>query len=262
MNSNNSLRIISVANQKGGVGKTTTAVNLATAIAALRKKVLLLDLDPQGNATVSVDAKRNTAKNSYQVLMGAVSFDDAMVQTKIPNLSIIGSGKELLGVDIELAQEERPQFFLRDAFASMQTQMDYIIIDCPPTLGLLTINALVASSAVLMPIQCEYLALEGVADLTKNIELVKRNFNPKLEIQGIVLTMFDVRNKLSDMVAKDVRNAFGSKVYNTVIPRNIRISEAPSHGLPVMLYDYRCAGAMAYINLSKEVLKREKELLS
>ncbi|OPZ79131.1 MAG: Chromosome partitioning protein ParA [Alphaproteobacteria bacterium ADurb.Bin438] len=262
MNFNEMPRVLSVANQKGGVGKTTTAVNLATAISTVGKKVLLLDLDPQGNATVSVNARRNLNVNSYQVLMGYESIDNAIKETAIPNLYIIGSGKELLGVDIELSQEEKPQYFLLEAIKNTKIKLDYIIIDCPPTLGLLTINALVASSAVLMPIQCEYLALEGVADLTKNIDLVKRNFNPSLEIQGIVLTMFDGRNKLSDMVANDVRNAFGNKVYNTVIPRNIRVSEAPSHGLPVILYDYKCAGSDAYLKLSKEVLKREKELLS
>ncbi len=255
----NKPRIIAIANQKGGVGKTTTAVNLATAISAIDKKVLIIDLDPQGNASVSVGLSRlNTGANAYSVLTGKRRLSDAVAWTKIPNLSLVPASLDLLGVDIEFAQQEKPQFFLQKALKNGTSGYDYIIIDCPPAVGLLTVNALVAADAVIVPIQCEYLALEGVADLVKTIEKVKKNFNPDLDIQGIVLTMFDARNNLSDMVASDVRGYFGDKVYNTVIPRNVRVSEAPSHGKPVLLYDWRCPGAQAYISLAGEMLKREE----
>jgi len=254
-------RIFAVANQKGGVGKTTTAVNLATALAAVGKKVLIVDIDPQGNATTSVGVdKKSAPRNAYQVLMGAERASSAVIWTKIPNLSVIASGKTLLGVDLELADVEEPQFYLKRAFEADPVPYDYVIIDCPPTVGMLTINALVAADAVLIPIQCEYLALEGVADLMKTVERVRKNFNPALTVQGIVLTMFDARNNLSDMVAGDVRGFFGETVYKTVIPRNVRVSEAPSHGKPILLYDLRSNGAKAYIDLAKEFLKREKRL--
>jgi len=254
-------RIIAIANQKGGVGKTTTAVNVATAMAATDKRVLLIDLDPQGNASTSVGIDKSTApSNSYQVLFGARSVGSAALSTKIPNLFVIPSSKNLLGVDLELSTIGDNQFYLKRAIEAEVKPFDFIIIDCPPAVGLLTVNALVAAHAVMMPIQCEYLALEGVADLVKTIERIRKNFNPKLEIQGIVLTMFDSRNKLAGLVADDVRGFFGKKVYDTVIPRNVRVSEAPSHGKPVILYDMRCSGAVAYINLASEVLKREKEL--
>ena len=252
-------RIIAIANQKGGVGKTTTAVNLATAISAIDKKVLIIDLDPQGNASVSVGLSRlNTGANAYSVLTGRRRLSDAVAWTKIPNLSFVPASLDLLGIDIEFAEEKEPQFFLKKALNSTLLGYDYVIIDCPPAVGLLTVNALVASDAVIVPIQCEYLALEGVADLVKTIDKVKKHFNSNLEIQGIVLTMFDARNNLSDMVASDVRGYFGDKVYNTVIPRNVRVSEAPSHGKPVLLYDWRCSGAQAYISLAGEMLKREE----
>lgn len=254
-------RIFAIANQKGGVGKTTTTVNLATALAAVNKKVLIIDMDPQGNATTSVGINRATApKSAYQVLMGAETISTSLIWTKIPNLSVIASGKELLGVDYELSDVEKPQFYLKKAFERDVSPYDYVIIDCPPTVGLLTVNALVAADAVIIPIQCEYLALEGVADLTKTIERIRKNFNPNLQIQGIVLTMFDGRNRLSEMVATDVREFFGDVVYQTIIPRNVRVSEAPSHGKPILLYDLRSTGAQAYIGLAKEVLKREKRL--
>ncbi len=255
-------RVISIANQKGGVGKTTTAVNLATAMSAVGKKVLIIDLDPQGNASTSVGVDRSPDLiNSYQVLIGEKNLSDAVVWTKIPNLSLVPSSRDLLGVDLEFSGVEDPQFFLKNAFKTGAHSYDYIIIDCPPAVGMLTINALVASDAVLVPIQCEYLALEGVADLVKTIERVKRNFNNALEIQGIVLTMFDSRNKLSEAVADDVKEFFGEKVYNTMIPRNVRVSEAPSHGKPVILYDLKCVGSQAYISLAGEVIKRERQIL-
>ena len=253
-------RIFCVSNQKGGVGKTTTAVNLGTAISATGKKVLILDIDAQGNATISLGAERNTSKNMYQVMMDGQKLSGSIVWTKIPNLSIVPSSKDLMGVDFELSSKENPQFFLKKALEKELFGYDYVIIDCPPAVGMLTVNAMVASHAVLVPIQCEYLALEGVADLIKTIERVKKNFNPDLEIQGIVLTMFDSRNRLSDMVAQDVRNYFGTKVYTTMIPRNVRVSEAPSHGKPILLYDFKSSGAQAYISLAGEVLKREQEL--
>ena len=256
------VRIFSVSNQKGGVGKTTTAVNLATALAALKKKVLLIDLDAQGNATVSLGISRQgKTHNAYTVLTAQDKISDAYQETKIPYLYVLPSCKELLGVDIELAEVEKPQFFLKNALQSPDLDFDYVFIDCPPAVGMLTINALTASNAVVVPIQCEYLALEGVADLIKTIERVKKNFNPSIELHGILLTMFDSRSRLSSSVAQDVKRFFESKVYNTYIPRNVRIPEAPSHGKPVLLYDFKCTGSQAYISLAKEFLKREKEFL-
>lgn len=254
-------RIFSVSNQKGGVGKTTTTVNLATAIAALEKKVLIIDLDPQGNATVSVGLQRATGgKNSYSVLTGQHKIQECAQETIIPFLHVVPAGKELLGVDIELADTQNPQFFLKKALEDVQ-EYDYIFVDCPPAVGLLTMNALVASNYVIVPVQCEYLALEGVADLMKTIEKVKKNFNNGLDLHGIVMTMYDGRSNLAKSVINDVRDFFGSKVYNTVIPRNVRVPEAPSHGKPVMLYDFRSVGAQSYVQLAGEVLKREKELV-
>lgn len=255
-------RIFSISNQKGGVGKTTTTVNLATALAALEKNVLIIDLDPQGNATVSVGLKRlQGGKNSYTALTGRYHVVDCIQKTLVPHLDVVPASQELLGVDIELADVEQPQFFLKKALGDL-TNYDYVFIDCPPAVGLLTMNALVASTNVIIPVQCEYLALEGVADLLKTIDRIKRHFNPVLTIHGIVLTMFDGRSNLSKSVAHDVRSYFKDLVYETQIPRNVRIPEAPSHGKPVMLYDFRSVGAQSYVRLAGEVLKRERSLLN
>jgi chromosome partitioning protein len=251
-------RVLAISNQKGGVGKTTTAVNLATALAAVEKSVLVVDLDPQGNASTSlgIPAKDRTI-NTYHVLMGEASLGSAAVATSVPGLSVIPSGVDLAAAELELVQVEDRQERLNAALSDAADNYDYVLIDCPPSLGLLTLNALVAADAVLVPLQVEFLALEGVSQLVRTIERVRQSFNPDLEIQGIVLTMVDKRNNLSDMVESDVRGYFGDKVYTTVIPRNVRVSEAPSHGKPVLLYDFHSKGAQAYLNLAGEVLKRE-----
>ncbi|MBF0393895.1 MAG: ParA family protein [Alphaproteobacteria bacterium] len=256
-----SARIIAIANQKGGVGKTTTAINLATALAATRKRALIIDLDPQGNASTGLGIPSTDRKiTAYQVLMGEAKLAEAVRATDIPSLFLVPSSVDLAGAEIELVSEPNRESRLRDALRQGLDEFDYILIDCPPSLNLLTLNALVAAQAVLVPLQCEFFALEGISHLVKTIERVKKAFNPKLELHGIVLTMFDKRNNLSDMVAADVRGYFGDKVYQTVIPRNVRVSEAPSHGKPVLLYDVRCAGSEAYLHLASEVLKREREL--
>ncbi len=254
-------RILAVANQKGGVGKTTTAINLATALAAVHKKVLIIDLDPQGNASTGLGIQRSQrGLNSYHVLVGEATLSETILETPIPGLHVMPSGVDLSGAEIELTDVGRREYRLRNALAMEGANYDYILIDCPPALGLLTINAMVAARAVLVPLQCEFFALEGISHLVKTIERVKRGLNPELEIQGIVLTMFDRRNNLSDMVASDVREFFGEKVYQTVIPRNVRVSEAPSHGRPVLVYDLKCAGSQAYIDLASELLHRERRV--
>lgn len=255
-------RIIAVANQKGGVGKTTTAVNLATAMCAVGKRVLLVDLDSQGNASTGLGIKRATiTKSTYDVLFGDVDPLSAAVETKVPGLSVVPSSLHLAGAEIELVDADRREYRLREALRQPMP-FDYILIDCPPSLSLLTLNALVATDAILVPLQCEFYALEGLSHLSKTIERVKRHYNPELEIHGVVLTMYDKRNNLSGMVASDVRKFFGDKVYNTVIPRNVRVSEAPSFGLPAIVYDMTCPGAQAYIHLASEVLKRERSILA
>lgn len=256
-------RIIAIANRKGGVGKTTTTVNVATAMAAAGKKVLVIDLDPQSNASTSIGIdKHSNMISSYEVIIGERSLSEAVVWTEIPNFSVVPASPDLAGAEIELIDKERREFALKDALSKTVMGYDYVLIDCPPSLSLVTINALVAADAVIVPLQCEYLALEGMTDLISNINLIKKHFNPKLELQGVVLTMYDGRNNLTQMVEEDVRKYFGDKVYKTVIPRNVRVSEAPSHGKPVLLYDFKCPGSQAYINLAGEVLKREKELIA
>ncbi len=253
-------RILSVANQKGGVGKTTTSVNLATALSAIGQKVLLVDLDPQGNASTGLGIKRAGLRTStYDIIFEDADVKETIKSTKVPGLDVLPSSIHLSGAEIELVGMSRREYRLQDAL-KQPLGYDYVIIDCPPSLSLLTLNALVASDAIVVPLQCEFYALEGLSHLVKTIERVQKTFNPDLEIHGVVLTMFDKRNNLSEMVAQDVRKYFDDKVYKTVIPRNVRLSEAPSYGLPAIIYDMRCPGAKAYISLAKEVLKREKEI--
>jgi chromosome partitioning protein len=251
-------RIIAIANQKGGVGKTTTAVNLATALAACGKRVLIIDLDPQGNATTGLGIEREQRKTgAYELLIDGISLAAATKPTSVPNMWILPTTPDLAGAEIELIDLERREFRLRDALAAGALNYDFVLIDCPPSLTLLTLNAMVAADCVLVPLQCEFYALEGLSQLTKTIERVKKHLNPVLEIQGVVLTMFDKRSSLNEQVASDVRAHFGDRVYDTAIPRNVRMAEAPSHGIPALLYDVRCAGSQAYILLASEVLKRE-----
>lgn len=254
-------RIMAVANQKGGVGKTTTAVNLATAMCAVGKRVLLIDLDPQGNASTGLGIRRSTIRKSiYDVLFNQIPVLDAVVQTKVPGLSVVPSSIHLSGAEIELVTANNREHRMREAIRR-PLPYDYIVIDCPPSLNLLTLNALVATDTIVVPLQCEFYALEGLSHLVKTVERVRKHYNPALEIHGVVLTMFDKRNNLSGMVANDVRKFFGDKVYKTVIPRNVRVSEAPSFGLPAIVYDMKCPGAEAYIHLASEVLKRERQIL-
>lgn len=271
-------RVLVLANQKGGVGKTTTAINLGTALAAVGERVLIVDLDPQGNASTGLGIDRgDRALSTYDVLTGSALIESAIVPTKVPGLDLVPSTMDLLGAELELASVPRRSHRLRDALARMpangrtldgvtpemnERAYSYILIDCPPSLNLLTINAMTAADSILVPLQCEFFALEGLSQLLRTVERVRTSLNPRLDIQGIVLTMFDQRNNLSGQVAEDVRAHLGDKVYKTVIPRNVRISEAPSYGKPALVYDHRCAGSRAYMKLASEVIQRERQLRS
>lgn len=255
-------RVIALANQKGGVGKTTTTVNLATALAAVGKRVAIIDTDPQGNASTGFGIARATRKNgTYDLLFGQLTIEDVATPTMVPGLVVCTSSVALSGAEIELIDSARREYRLQDAIARSAKDFDYVLIDCPPSLGMLTLNALVAADSVIVPLQCEFYALEGLSNLVRTVDKVRGTFNKKLELQGVVLTMFDRRNSLSLSVAQDVREFFGDKVYNTVIPRNVRVSEAPSHGKPVLIYDLKSTGARAYMNLARELLDREGGLL-
>jgi len=258
------LRVMAVANQKGGVGKTTTAINLATALAALGEKVLILDLDPQGNASTGLGIARHMRKTGmYDVLMGESPLTEAVMPTALPRLSLVPADADLSGIELELGSAHDRNFRLREALRLLREDLGaerftYVLIDCPPSLNLLTVNAMAAADAVLVPLQCEFFALEGLTQLMRTVDLVRSGLNPKLEIQGVVLTMYDRRNALSEQVAGDVRAHFGDKVYETVIPRNVRVSEAPSFGKPVLIYDLKCAGSQAYVKLARELVVRER----
>jgi chromosome partitioning protein len=259
-------RVLVLANQKGGVGKTTTAINLGTALAAIGERVLIIDLDPQGNASTGLGIDRkNRQTSTYHVLAGEASLEESITETVVPGLSVAPSTLDLLGIELEIANERNRAHRLRSAIKELSTSevsepFTYVLIDCPPSLNLLTINALTAADAVLVPLQCEFFALEGLSQLLKTVEQVRSALNPELTIHGVVLTMFDPRNNLSGQVVADVRQFMGTKVYETMIPRNVRVSEAPSHGKPVLLYDLKCAGSQAYLRLASEVIQRERAL--
>ncbi|MGB3447949.1 MAG: ParA family protein [Xanthobacteraceae bacterium] len=262
-------RIISLANQKGGVGKTTTAINLGTALAAIGERVLIVDLDPQGNASTGLGIdRRDRRASTYDVLTGDVSLREAVVPTAVPRLHIAPSTMDLSGLELELGHTRDRAFRLRNAIEALNANVSpeadftYVLIDCPPSLNLLTVNAMAASDAILVPLQCEFFALEGLSQLLQTVEQVRSTLNPELSIHGIVLTMYDSRNNLSNQVVADVRQFMGKKVYETMIPRNVRISEAPSYGKPVLVYDLKCAGSEAYLRLATEVIQRERELRS
>ena len=260
-------RILALANQKGGVGKTTTAINLGTALAAIGERVLIVDLDPQGNASTGLGIdRRNRSCSTYDVLIGEARLRDSVVATAVPRLHIAASTMDLSGLELELGSTRDRAFRLRNAIAALNTDASpdsdytYVLIDCPPSLNLLTVNAMAASDAILVPLQCEFFALEGLSQLLQTVEQVRSTLNPNLSIHGIVLTMFDSRNNLANQVVADVRQFMGAKVYNTMIPRNVRISEAPSYGKPVLVYDLKCVGSDAYLKLATEVIQREREL--
>ena len=259
-------RILALANQKGGVGKTTTAINLGTALAAIGERVLIIDLDPQGNASTGLGIdRRNRACSTYDVMIGEAKLRDSILQTAVPRLHIAPSTMDLSGLELEISSARDRAFRLRNAITALnsgdaEADYTYVLVDCPPSLNLLTVNAMAASNAILVPLQCEFFALEGLSQLIKTVEQVKETLNPDLTIHGIVLTMFDSRNNLSNQVVADVREFMGRKVYDTIIPRNVRISEAPSYGKPVLVYDLKCVGSEAYLRLATEIIQREREL--
>ena len=259
-------RVLGIANQKGGVGKTTTAINLGTALAAIGEHVLIVDLDPQGNASTGLGIERKSRRTStYDVLTGAAPMRDAVLPTAVPQLYIAPSTLDLSGLELEIGQQRDRAFRLRNALRQLNTgarpyDFTYVLVDCPPSLNLLTVNAMAAADSILVPLQCEFFALEGLSQLLKTVEQVKTTLNPTLSIHGIVLTMYDSRNNLSNQVVADVRQFMGNKVYETIIPRNVRISEAPSYGKPVLVYDLKCVGSEAYLRLATEIIQREKAL--
>jgi chromosome partitioning protein len=256
---NQNTRIITIANQKGGVGKTTTAINLATALAAIGEQVLIVDLDPQGNASTGLGIdRRDRAVSSYDLLMSTHTVEQTVLPTAVPNLSIVPSTMDLLGFEMEISQQPDRVFRLKRALTQVSLPYSYIILDCPPSFNLLTMNAMAAAQSVLVPLQCEFFALEGLSQLLETVNQVRQTVNPGLDIQGIVLTMFDARNNLAQQVVNDVRSYLGDKVYHTLIPRNVRVSEAPSYGKPAILYDLKCAGSQAYLQLASEVIQRER----
>lgn len=251
-------RVIAVVNQKGGVGKTTSAVNIAACLGAAERRTLLIDLDPQGNASSGFGIV-DPARHVYDALVGEASLEQVSVRTAIDFLRVVPAGTDLVGAEVELVSREQRETRLRETLASVRDQYSFILIDCPPSLGLLTLNALTAADAILIPMQCEYYALEGLARLLDTADLVRADLNPQLELEGILLTMVDMRNNLSRQVETEVRGHFGEKVYRTRIPRNVRLSEAPSHGKPILLYDIHSRGATAYLKLTQEILDRHKE---
>src|SRR3954467_13956116 len=260
-------RVLAVANQKGGVGKTTTAINLATALAAIGERVLVIDLDSQGNASTGFGINRNEREvSSYDLLVGEASVAEAAMMTEVQRVALVPSTQDLSGVDLVIGQQPDRAFKLRNALKELPglaiegQSISYVLIDCPPSLNLLTVNALVAADAVLVPMQAEFFALEGLSQLLQTIEQIRTSLNPKLTIQGVVMTMFDRRNSLSEQVLSDVRSTMGNLVYDTVIPRNVRLAEAPSYGKPALLYDLECAGSQAYLRLATEVIRRERQL--
>src|SRR5215813_9576313 len=260
-------RVLAIANQKGGVGKTTTAINLGTALAAIGEQVLIVDLDPQGNASTGLGIDRRSRRlSTYDVLIGQAGLREAIHDTAVPRLHIVPSTMDLSGFELEFAHERDRAFRLRNALANLDpasaagVTYTYVLVDCPPSLNLVTVNAMAAASAILVPLQCEFFALEGLSQLLKTVEQVKTTLNPDLTIHGIVLTMYDARNNLAGQVVADVRQFMGDKVYQTIIPRNVRVSEAPSYGKPVLLYDLKCVGSQAYLRLASEIIQRERRL--
>lgn len=251
-------KIISIANQKGGVGKTTTAVNLSACLALQKKKVLLIDADPQGNATSGVGANKAAEKSTYDVIINQVDIKEVIQKSAVENLEVCAANIDLAGAEVQLVSQLSREHRLKEALEKIKDEYDFIIIDCPPSLGLVTLNALTASNTVLVPIQCEYYALEGLGQLMSTIDLVQKHLNKELDVEGVALTMYDARTNLSMQVIEEVKKYFGNKVYRSVIPRNVRLSEAPSFGLPIALYDKNSKGAVAYTNLAKEVIKNNK----